>query len=1011
MRPVRLEIEGFTALKEKQVIDFTDIDLFAIAGPTGAGKTSVLDAMQWVLFGRVPRLSQNLSELISLGKDTARVVLDFELRGQRYQVSRAMKRAGNSQAQLDMTGASSKNLASGIQAVNGEVVRLLGLRAESFAMAVVLPQGKFARYFEAAPAERRTLMREIYGLEIFETMRGRAASRAAALGTDVEVLQKQIADVGVSPEQLQEVEDELARVQEGQAERQAKRDAAQERARELDQVLKWQNEWRQAEQKREALQGRQAVHESNVAVVGAAKRAESILVPLERFEAARNSADTSQEQLARARADLDVLGQKLQVATENLEVARARESDIAVLETKLSGLRQVQEKSEEVAAKWKELQQVEADLVELQARRNKHAQEEEVRRSEREGYLERLDEIERAITQLAPQRARAEVLAVLEPSAMLWRQKSGDLKVSRERLEKLEGDFAAARVSLEEWGAKRLAVVEEFRVKEEEVFGARTAVEQVRQANLALSLRAHLHVGQACPVCEQPVDRLPEGRVAELTPVEQSLKDAEVARDRVLRSKASIEGAIQSVENKIAELTDGRDAVAEMISRIELEISVNCSRFLEEFGKDDSAFEAFEVLRRTVNSSRENYEKQVHQRSLMQERLKAIDERIRELGEELVRTRHQASELESRRAEAVERHNRAKAALPVDVPEDLAAAVSNVEFEIRGIREQAERAVKEESRMRAGMEAQHTTMVSASVMAERDAGVRDELFRQLEDGIRDAGFENILAVRLAQVDPKIRQSLEEEIRSFDMERVRVADEVLRLQTVLNGRATTSQEVEESVVEARRLDQIYQAELVRVGGLESERDQLKKTLERVQLRMSQLAEVQQRHVVMSTLASDLRTDRFQNFVFQDLFKELVAGASLRLLQLSQRYTLEVNEETKFFVVDQDNANEKRAIETLSGGETFLASLALALQLSQQVQDAAGSISLDSLFIDEGFGTLDPETLETVAEAVEALRDSGRMVGIITHIAELTNRLPVRLRVHKSVEGSRIEVERD
>ncbi|MBV9862743.1 MAG: SMC family ATPase, partial [Alphaproteobacteria bacterium] len=100
---------------------------------------------------------------------------------------------------------------------------------------------------------------------------------------------------------------------------------------------------------------------------------------------------------------------------------------------------------------------------------------------------------------------------------------------------------------------------------------------------------------------------------------------------------------------------------------------------------------------------------------------------------------------------------------------------------------------------------------------------------------------------------------------------------------------------------------------------------------------------------------------------------------------------------------------RSADTLSGGETFLASLALALQLSEQVQKAAGATRLDSLFIDEGFGTLDPEALDAAAGAIEILPVGGRMVGIISHIDELSLRLPARVRVRKGSEGSQISVE--
>jgi exonuclease SbcC len=163
-----------------------------------------------------------------------------------------------------------------------------------------------------------------------------------------------------------------------------------------------------------------------------------------------------------------------------------------------------------------------------------------------------------------------------------------------------------------------------------------------------------------------------------------------------------------------------------------------------------------------------------------------------------------------------------------------------------------------------------------------------------------------------------------------------------------------------------------------------------------------------HAVYHGLALDLRSDRFQAFLLEETFRELVSGASARLWDLTKRYRFDWQNEA-FQVVDHDNARQVRSADTLSGGETFLASLALALQLSEQVQHAAGATMLDSLFIDEGFGTLDPEALDAAASALESLPVGGRMVGIITHIEELSSRLPARVKVEKASAGSKIVVE--
>jgi len=138
--------------------------------------------------------------------------------------------------------------------------------------------------------------------------------------------------------------------------------------------------------------------------------------------------------------------------------------------------------------------------------------------------------------------------------------------------------------------------------------------------------------------------------------------------------------------------------------------------------------------------------------------------------------------------------------------------------------------------------------------------------------------------------------------------------------------------------------------------------------------------------------------------------LVEGATAILEQLSDgQYALTIDDGGAFQVIDRHNADETRSAKTLSGGETFLASLALALALSDQLADLAseGAASLEAIFLDEGFGTLDPETLDTVAATVENLAEDGRMVGIVTHVRELAERVPVQYRVRKDLRTSTVE----
>ena len=162
-------------------------------------------------------------------------------------------------------------------------------------------------------------------------------------------------------------------------------------------------------------------------------------------------------------------------------------------------------------------------------------------------------------------------------------------------------------------------------------------------------------------------------------------------------------------------------------------------------------------------------------------------------------------------------------------------------------------------------------------------------------------------------------------------------------------------------------------------------------------------------VAKLLGHLLRADRFPEWLVAEALAVLTVDASEILRQLTGgQFSLAVGEK-EFVVVDHANADERRPARTLSGGETFQASLALALALSQQIRNLAaeGAPRLDAIFLDEGFGTLDPETLDVVATTIENLGQSGRMVGVVTHVSELAARVPVRFVVRKSAGTSTVE----
>lgn len=190
---------------------------------------------------------------------------------------------------------------------------------------------------------------------------------------------------------------------------------------------------------------------------------------------------------------------------------------------------------------------------------------------------------------------------------------------------------------------------------------------------------------------------------------------------------------------------------------------------------------------------------------------------------------------------------------------------------------------------------------------------------------------------------------------------------------------------------------------RVERLEEQREQA------AQVR-DELTATERRAQLSGALGQHLNAKRFEKWLLNRALRRLVAGASEVLIELSSgAYSLALADDNNFLVIDHRNADAARSARTLSGGETFLASLSLALSLAEDIAALAaqGSARLEALFLDEGFGTLDADTLDIVAAAIEELGSRGRMVGLVTHVRELAERIPVRYEVRRDGTTSRVE----
>ena len=856
MRPIRLAVKGFTSFRDEQAIDFEGLDLFAIVGPTGSGKSSLLDAITYALFGEVDRVGRGVSQLVSQGQPRMAVTFDFEVAGERYRVTRSTSASKTAPTKILLQvhdGDDWRQAGEGsdrVRDVNARLRAVIGLDFDAFTRSVLLPQGRFAEFLVGEAKDRREILTELLGLELFKRLAKRAgevrSGAAIAAQAKADLLDTEYA--GVSRKAL----DEAART--------AKAAAARERA--LAKAVK--------------------------AVRALARKGERADAEVRELRGcALEAADI-------ARAAADAHAAFVELAAELAEAKEAVEATVEGAEELAKEAAQASDARARAEAEWGPAM----GLVAMRAR------------------AEELAGRRREIAELGEQ--------LVEATAAIPRRDRSAASAGRD-VSKAEAERGR--------GLERLAA-------------AREALEGAQHANLVDAVRAGAVVGDPCPVCGVPIAAAPEGggsadiaaakrsvQAAEdaLAALDDAVRGAERRRDAAESERADarrdverLEGEMERRRSDVAEMEDGLAGVGagekedplavidERLDRLERLSSVERAA-----GEAAAAAERLGVEART--------------------RLVALAGRVAELRAGLAAQPVAALLARAARLSPEDLDAAAPSGLGA-LPEDAAGlteASANMSEVLHRVAGELERIAARRAEGGARLLAEAHAAVEG--LLEPPAGALDELVDTAEAAARSATAESATA---AEQSARLRERLEASAK--------LAEEV----RVLRERAER----------------------------------------------------------FAALARELRADNVIEFLQLEALELLAAAGSERLTTLSDgRYRLQFDAD-EFFVVDTWNGEEVRSARTLSGGETFLASLALALALSDQVQSLAVSerARLESLFLDEGFGTLDPETLEVVVGAIEGLGGDERMVGVITHVQELAIRLPARVEVEKSPRGSSLRI---
>jgi exonuclease SbcC len=987
MRLHRLRMTALGPYATEQVIDFGRLaqgGLFLLEGPTGAGKSTVLDAVTFALYGGLAgedSADDRLRSHFAAPDARTETELEWSLRGVRYRVTRSPeyrrpKKRGDgmtteaAHVHLQRRDGAAWVSVSANKAEVGEVIGdLLGLTRTQFNQVILLPQGEFARFLRSSDDDRRRLLTKLFGTSLYDRITdGLCRQRTEATRTR-EAADRAIRDAVSAAAEAAGL-DAAARAELLAA----PRDDRHTRLKELGETLAG------------AIAVTGAALESAVAEFGAAQaedeearrqaglmtRLTTALAELQAHASTRPEHDMQADRLAAAR-HAEPVRPLLELLAEAVAATAAAAEDLAGLvpepdEDALAG-----RGGAGAAARAKAAEAGAAALQhDVDAEQGLPGREAELDRLERDaaGAETRVAALERARQDL-PDRIITLQTRLAEAGTI-----AAGLGAAAQQLDTLHRRMAAAarlaglEPRLAELDQARLAAIEaHHRLVDEHQHLLDT-----RLAGIAAELAAGLAEGSPCRVCGSPAHPEPALACGQTVSAEE-VEEARLRREAADARRAEAEGEHTAVAVEAA----------------------GCAAVAEGRSAGDLAAEA-ETLAGQVD------------------RAGAAAEDVIRLETELADARAEAEHVGLELREAAEAGAAARAGA-----DRAAAELAALRERLRDAAQGHESVAARQAALRDGAARERALAAALDRVAgclAAQATAQDRVDTQA----RARGFATPGEAAAAVLTGQEQATLAAGLRSWEerLDRLTAAVDAPDLAGLDPGQAdqAASRAEQAAAAASRALEAEREARRASQGAAaRAERfAQRSDDIRAVEDDYDRVAEETEAVIHLAGLASGTEGQRrvaLTTYVLRHWFGQVVAAANVRLSAMSAgRYELRRTDEGKarrdrsgltLAVVDR-HTGEERSPASLSGGETFYTSLALALGLADVVRAEAGGVDLDTLFIDEGFGSLDSATLDQVMGVIDDLRDRGRVIGIVSHVAELKERVPERLEVRRLPDGS-------
>lgn len=1031
MQPIRLSLVNFGPYEET-TIDFSDFyaqSLFLITGKTGAGKTTIFDGMSYALYGQTSGRQRQGKEMRSNFADPkikTKVTFEFKQKNQRYIIEREPEQRVKKQRSEGFTNQASKVTLTVFDEEGEEVNQLtkqrdvgiflddlLKLNQEQFTQIVMLPQGEFKQFLSADSNDKENVLRKLFNTyfyrDIAQSIKEQKKIWEKELGSKQQELriglshlewdetyQEKIAlavtveDIlSLYEEQRLVYEEDLNKAKEEQAKRVIETQALIQKEKEQEQLIDAYKELQKVEEELVLLAATKDQIEEEKQTLFQLKNIEKSAPVYYQLMEQKQDIMTNEASQLETKEQLSVTNKALEAARQTLQSVNEKAKEKAAWEQEIRELERVQplfEKKEQMTLK-------------------KRQQEEAWQKEQtiRQALEEQLTQIETQMVRLQQEEAK-------RPDYLLEQQELkelaihiGNVDLSMEEHKRLEQQHLTCTREI----TKNIGLTEEFQHKLQDVETNRQEKNNDwLKAQIAV-LSAQLVQEEPCPVCGSKEHPSPAyERVLskeELAILEQEVADLETQRDSLKEKIASLQQEMCHLLEQQEELEAAREVCHTRLST-ELEgiglTETDALKQLKEKHKEKSEANSMSL---------QALEQQV-------EELNALKEEHTACQKDLEKTQANSQRLEMEKAVLEQQLVDLRAQLPegFDTVESLLHQMTVREAQLAEWEHQLETATKEikalETRQGSLLTSRGYLTDSYEVLLTKQTVTQSKLEVVLKELDLDVlNYESLLE-SLVTI-PK----LEETITAYEEKKRIVGHDRERLRRQIGQQVLPEIElIKQELVERQKEEEVGQQFIVTQH---YKLEQNKKVMSQAVRTLDEMGKERQQLEELTLLSDVLNGDTanklsMERFVLQTYLRRILHVANDKLLVLTNgRYRFELNEEQGSYKsqtgleinIFDDNVGALRSVNTLSGGESFIASLSLALSLAEVIQHEAGGIQIDAMFIDEGFGSLDEDALEMAIRSLEMIQGDGRLIGIISHVSELRERIPQQLQIKSNTRG--------